>query len=716
MAWAERDAAVALFVRQWAQAVQQAGFQPMSASELREMLHGHTGRLLGTVLGGEFDPGTGSAVGEALVRAGVTDPGAVRMTLTALGEPFRTLLAASAGPGAPSSQTVAGRVAEDQAALAAGYGAELRRRTLGENVRMGQAVLLAHKEIEQALWESEARFRALFHDAAIGIGIADVQGHIVQANPALARLLGYSGAELGALNVRELVHPADAPDMWDRYHELITGVRDYVQLEKAYRRKDGTEVWTTLTVSLLRDDAGAPRYTVAMMEDVTERHRLQERLRYEATHDALTGLPNRACFTERLSAAFTACDPENQVGLCYLDLDGFKRINDSLGHDVGDRLLVAVARRLRSCADESGHLVARMGGDEFVILAEKASQDDLIAVADRVLASLDRPVQTGTHQFRVSASIGLVAQRAASSGPAEILRAADLTLYRAKAAGRGRWACYDADLNAAQTARYALAEELPTALDRGEFGLLYQPLVAVGTGRLLGAEALLRWHHPRLGTLSPDVFIDLAEESGAIGAIGRWVLREACGQAATWRRRFPGLPFSVSVNLATAQTYDPALVGDVLAILAGTGLPPGALQLELTESAMMAGTGAPMAALRTLADHGIRIAIDDFGTGYSNLVYLRTLPVKVLKLARQFIDGLKDGGGDTDEHIVATLIRLAHVLDLTVVAEGVETSRQLDRLRALDCDVAQGWLLGRPLPVAAIEDLIVRGTRAGAAD
>ncbi|GAA4974898.1 putative bifunctional diguanylate cyclase/phosphodiesterase [Actinoplanes utahensis] len=698
-----RDAAVARFVRQWVRAVRQAGFQPLSAAELKTMLSGHTHRLLAALAGGTDDPGVGTDIGESLVRAGLTDPGAVRACLVTFGAPLRTLLAVLDA----DRDRVADRVTAVQADLAAGYAAALRGRTLVEQERIGQAVLRAHKETEQALWESEARFGALFRDAAIGIGIADVDGRIVRVNPALARLLGYTEDEVRALTVRDLVHRTDVPDMWVRYDEMVSGARDYVRMEKAYPRKDGSEVWTTVTVSLLRDDTGAPRYTVAMMEDVTERHRLQERLRYEATHDLLTGLPNRACFTERLTAAFQ--EPDNRVGLCYLDLDGFKRINDSLGHDVGDRLLVAIAGRLRRCAGESGHLVARMGGDEFVVLATGASQDDLIAVADRVLASLEHPVQAGTHQFRVSASIGIVTQQARDSGPAEILRAADLTLYRAKAAGRGRWLCYDAELNAVQVARYTLAEELPTALHRGEFGLLYQPLVEVGSGRLLGVEALLRWHHPRLGTLSPDVFIDLAEESGAIGPIGRWVLGEACARAAAWRRRFPS--FVVSVNLATAQTYDPRLVGDVLTVLADTGLPPGSLQLELTESAMMAGSGAPMEALRTLAGHDIRIAIDDFGTGYSNLVYLRTLPVRVLKLARQFVDGLKDGGSPADAHIVATLIDLAHVLDLSVIAEGVETPEQLARLRELDCDAAQGWHLGRPVTAAAIDDLLTRDVR-----
>jgi diguanylate cyclase (GGDEF)-like protein len=339
-------------------------------------------------------------------------------------------------------------------------------------------------------------------------------------------------------------------------------------------------------------------------------------------------------------------------------------------------------------------LAAALEHDEFVILAEKATLDELTALADQVLYSLDLPVRSGPHGMRVSASIGIVVQSVGSSGPAEILKAADLTLYRAKAAGRSRWACYDAKLNEAQVARYALVEKLPDAVQRGEFSLLYQPLVSLNTGQACGVEALLRWHHPERGLLSPDEFIDLAEESGVISAIGGWVLREACRQAATWWRRFPDREFYVSVNIATAQTYDPALVGDVLSILHESGLPPTLLQLELTESAML-NEIAPVEALRALAEAGIRIAIDDFGTGYSNLAYLKTLPVAGLKLARQFTDGL---GAPVDTQIVKTLIELAHVLDLAVTAEGVETPEQLAQLSELNCDVVQGWHLSMPLP------------------
>jgi diguanylate cyclase (GGDEF)-like protein/PAS domain S-box-containing protein len=685
-------------VQRWANAVRKIGFVPMSQADLRTLLADLSARFVRALHAEPFDCAPAEEIGTALVDVGLTDPEVLAASLSALRNPPRSA-------GAVTRPRRSDRLARLHARVSAGYAAALRRRTLVDQEQLTRAIVAAHTDVEHALWASESRFRALFEGAAMGICMADVQGGIIQANASLANLLGYEPAELQRLNVRDLVHPDDAPESWERYADLAQGLREHLRLEKAYYRKDGTVVWADLTVSLLRDSQGVPQYTVAMVEDITDRHELEERLRYQALHDPLTGLPNRTFFAERLAEAFDAPDPATLVGLCYLDLDGFKRINDSLGHDVGDKLLVAVSRRLQRCASTRGHLVARMGGDEFVILSEKADQDELVALAEQVLNSLDLPVRSGPHGMRVSASIGIVALPVGSSGPAEILKAADLTLYRAKAAGRGRWARYDAELNAAQVARYALVEALPDAVQRGEFSLLYQPLVSLATGQACGVEALLRWEHPERGTLSPDHFIDLAEESGVISAIGGWVLREACRQGAEWWRRFPDRSFYVSVNVATAQTYDPALVGDVLAILDESGLPPTLLQLELTESAMLAGAGAPVEALRALAAAGIRIAIDDFGTGYSNLAYLRTLPVAALKLARQFTDGI---GSPVDTHIVKTLIELAHVLDLAVTAEGVETVEQLNQLKALHCDVAQGWHLSMPLPAEQMSAALER--------
>ncbi|MGW1057950.1 putative bifunctional diguanylate cyclase/phosphodiesterase [Micromonospora sp. NBC_01412] len=430
----------------------------------------------------------------------------------------------------------------------------------------------------------------------------------------------------------------------------------------------------------------------------------EARFRHQATHDPLTDLPNRTLFTERLAAAIdTPGRGADRVGVCFLDLDRFKVVNDSLGHQIGDRLLVSVADRLRRALDE--HLVARLGGDEFIILVERtACTDDVVKVAEAALAAVGEPALVDGHELTVSASIGIVERPVAGTTPVDLMRAADATLHWAKAAGGARWSLYDADRNRRELARYALSAAIPAALERGEFYLDYQPLTSLCDGTVLGVEALVRWRHPVLGELRPDSFIGLAEETGLIVPLGGWVLAEACREAATWSGPGRVTPF-VSVNLAVRQVHRPGLVHEVRAVLDRTGLPPERLQLEVTESAMMSAVEEPVRALRVLADLGVRIAIDDFGTGYCNLAYLRDLPVTELKVAGEFVAGLRapadDPASRTDERILASLVSLAHALDLTVTAEGVETAGQADRLRAIGCDAAQGWHFGRPAPPPA---------------
>ncbi|WP_329111412.1 EAL domain-containing protein [Micromonospora sp. NBC_01699] len=433
----------------------------------------------------------------------------------------------------------------------------------------------------------------------------------------------------------------------------------------------------------------------------------EARFRHQATHDPLTNLPNRALFTERLGAAVRRPGAGGKrIGVCFIDLDRFKVVNDTLGHPVGDQLLISVAERLRGQVGE--HLVARLGGDEFVILVEDTTcTDDALKVADAALAAIGEPAVVDGHELTISASVGVVERPVTGTSPDDVMRAADVTLHWAKASGRGRWALFDADRNERELTRHALSAAMPGALDRGEFYLDYQPLVSLTCGGVLGVEALVRWRHPKLGVLHPDSFIGLAEETGLIVRLGDWVLNEACREARRWLTISPDAPF-VSVNLAVRQVHVAGLADEVRALLDRTGLPPNKLQLEITESALMTTTGEPVQALRSLAELGVRIAIDDFGTGYSNLAYLRSLPVCELKVAGSFVAGLQaaddDPASHTDERILATLVSLAHALNLTVTAEGVETAGQADRLRELGCDAAQGWHFGRPEPAGRIHD------------
>ncbi|MGC5050670.1 putative bifunctional diguanylate cyclase/phosphodiesterase [Micromonospora sp. DT48] len=694
------------YAADWAQAVHRLGFVPLSVAETEELLYAHTLRLAAVLLDTEAPAPAVEAVGRSLVDAHLTEPGVVEWSVRTLSDRFRTEVLADAA-GRPGLDA---RIAAMQGALAAGFARALRERTFRQQEGIARAMWQARDDAEQALRDSEARFRAVFDGAAMGIGIAGVDGTIIDVNQAFADMLGYSVDELRQINVASLFHADDAAGLWELYQELIEGKHDAVRVEKRYYRKDGSAVWTDLAVSLIRHDDGRPRFTVAVVEDITERYELQQRLRFQALHDPLTGLPNRTLFFDTLSSLVELTDPPARVGVCFLDLDGFKAINDSLGHALGDRLLVMIAQRLADCVSEQGFLVARMGGDEFVILVDRVTAvEDVIAVADSALAAVSTPVCVGDQQLVVSASIGIVDSAVAGTSVADLMKAADATLYWAKAEGRDRWAVYDPERSARDIARSALAAGLPVALDRGEFVLHYQPIVSLLDGRMLAVEALVRWQHPHLGLIGPDRFIGLAEETGLIVRLGEWVLRQACADAQRWHTEFPDAGLVVSVNLAARQADRPVIVDTVADALASSGLPASLLQLELTESAVMGSAGEPLRTLHRLSALGVRLAVDDFGTGYSNLAYLRRLPITCLKLAGPFVEGIRGtepvDADHRDERIVDALVRLAHALELWVTAEAVETEAQAERLRALRCDSAQGRLFGPPGPV---EDVTAR--------
>jgi diguanylate cyclase len=429
----------------------------------------------------------------------------------------------------------------------------------------------------------------------------------------------------------------------------------------------------------------------------------EERVRHALTYDRLTGLPNRALLTHRLGVLLAGAAEGGRVGLCYIGLDGFKAVNDALGHRSGDQVLLAVADRLRRGAG-AGRLLSRLGGDEFAILLNRTSGVlDLVRVAQEVLANLRTPVDVGGYQLPVAASIGIVECAAAGTDPVELMRSADITLHWARADGGNRWVQFDPERNTRDVARYRLAATMPAALERGEFTLVYQPLIELATGAVAGAEALVRWRHPLHGLLTPARFIDLAEDTGLIVPLGLHLLEQACRQAQTWRA--PGSPY-VSVNVAVRQTHDRELVDRVVDILDRTGLPAERLQLEITESAALRTDGQTVHTVRALADLGIRIAVDDFGTGYSNLAYLRDLPLSTLKIDGAFVRGLGTASRSDhrDEAILATLVRLGHTLGLSVTVEGVETVAQVERLRAIGCDTAQGWYFGKPAPPEEIAE------------
>ncbi|WP_284440281.1 putative bifunctional diguanylate cyclase/phosphodiesterase [Streptomyces vilmorinianum] len=577
---------------------------------------------------------------------------------------------------------------------------------------------------------------AAFRASQLAMAIVDQDGLVVSANDALGSLLGTETGALREQAAADLVDLAADGRTWHAYREVLRGRRSRFRCTRRLKHPDGRSLWAEVTVSPVPES----RRVLMSVADISDRRELQARLRHLQMHDPVTRLPNRTLFFERLSAALETASQDDElpdirssygsetshesyghggtgrIGLIYLDLDGFKAVNDTLGHRVGDRLLAAVAARLTECADSDGytrsggHLVARLGGDEFAILVEDSTGTEQLAdLAQSVLCALQRPFDLAGQRLSVSASIGVVERGARGTTATCLMQAADTTLYWAKADGKARWTLFDPERNAHRMTRQALSSTLRPAVERGEFALEYQPLVGLSDGSVHGVEALVRWNHPQFGSLAPNRFIGIAEEDGSIVELGRWVLRTACRQARQWQNDHPReRPLFVSVNVAVRQVWDSDLVADVAGILAETGLAPHLLQLELTESAVMGSAGRPLQALQALSDMGVRIAIDDFGTGYSNLAYLSRLPVSVLKLDGSFVRGFQDEAhaNPADELIVEALVQLAHRLGLTVTAECVETAGQATRLRRIGCDTGQGWLYSRAVAPDRIAELI----------
>ncbi|MFC5955623.1 putative bifunctional diguanylate cyclase/phosphodiesterase [Streptomyces pratens] len=584
-------------------------------------------------------------------------------------------------------------------------------------------------------------YRSVFAAAPLAMAVVGRDGRVISANGTLAALLGRAPDTLVGAVAADLVDlPSDAR-AWHAYRDLLNGRPGRLRCTRRLKHPEGHSLWVQVSVAPLPPDDGAAHGeydahdthdaqgahdshgVLLSVTDVSARHELQARLRHLQMHDPVTRLPNRTLFFERLTAALEAESYEQsgtgRIGLCSLDLDGFKAINDALGHRVGDRLLAAVAERLLLCAEEAGRartgtpLVARLGGDEFALLVEDSTGTEQLAdLAESVLAAIQDPFDVAGQRLSVSASIGVVERHAAGTTPTALMQAADTTLYWAKADGKSRWTLFDPERNAHRMTRQALASALRPAVERGEFTLEYQPLVGMEDDRVHGVEALVRWNHPQFGTLTPNRFISIAEEDGSIVKLGRWVLRTACRQARSWQVEHPEEPpIFVSVNVAVRQVWDSDLVADVAETLKETGLAPQLLQLELTESAVMGSSGRPLQALTALSDMGVRIAIDDFGTGYSNLAYLSRLPVSVLKLDGAFVRGFQyedraAAPSPADEAIVEAMVQLAHRLGLTVTAECVETSAQATRLRRIGCDTGQGWLYSRPVPPDRISELL----------
>ncbi len=552
---------------------------------------------------------------------------------------------------------------------------------------------------ESALRQSEESYRTLFESANDAILIFEPSvGIILEVNDKACQLYGHSRSDLVGLSVNAL--SVDASGDEERIWQALQGPHQQ-SFEARQRSKDGTVIDVLISLSVVAY-AGSIAI-LSINRDITERKRTEMRLLHDALHDALTGLPNRSLFLERLGQAIARRDANYAV--LFMDLDRFKNINDSLGHDVGDQLLIATARRLEASL-RPGDTVARLGGDEFTVLLEGIeSEAEAEEVAGRIHRALAVPVKLDRHEVFTAASIGIALADLAYTSPDEVLRDADTAMYRAKARGRGRHELFDTGMHKNAVKLLQLETDLRRAMEWEAFQLHYQPIVAIATGRIMGFEALVRWIHPRRGLIAPAEFIPVAEETGLIIPIGAWVLREACYQMRLWRETIPGAAdLTMSVNLSIKQLIQPDFPAQIERVLAETRLPAAALELEITETVIMDQAEATAAILNRLHDMGIGLCFDDFGTGYSSLSVLHRFPMDTLKIDRSFISRM--GESDENIEIVRAVVTLARNLGRKVVAEGVETEEQLAQLAALDCDAVQGFFFSRPVDRAVAETLI----------
>jgi diguanylate cyclase (GGDEF)-like protein/PAS domain S-box-containing protein len=542
--------------------------------------------------------------------------------------------------------------------------------------------------------EALRRLSAIIDSSGDAIVGKTIDGTIISWNRGAENLYGYSADEVIGHDAGMLAPDAFKDELADVLRRVALG-ETVERLETTRRHKEGALIDISFAVSPVYDQAGAVVGCLAITRDITARAEAQRALQHQAVHDALTGLPNRVLLADRLTQALSRARRQHQrVAVLFLDLDGFKHVNDGLGHLAGDELLVEVARRLAGCV-RSDDTLARFGGDEFAIVCEVASTEVATRFGNRLLKALQPPFPLRGMDMFVSASIGLVVADP-DAEPDELLQDADVAMYRAKERGRSRMELFDDELRDRASLTLQSSTALRGALERGELRVFYQPILNLDDNRPLAVEALLRWQHPERGLVSPDEFIPLAEDTGMIVPIGRWVLQQALRDRAGWEAELPEqAPIRLAVNLSARQLSEPALVDDITATLRDHGTDPSSLILEVTESVLMQDPGS-LLTLNTIHDLGIALHVDDFGTGYSSLAYLKTLPVDALKIDRAFVDGIATNADD--RAIVTAVLALARALTLEVVAEGVETPKQLSILRELGCDFAQGFLFARPLP------------------
>ncbi len=571
---------------------------------------------------------------------------------------------------------------------------------------------IARQTADDALRDSEERYALAVQGANDGVFDWDLRSDTVYFSPRWKKMLGYSEFEVGPSTREwfERIHPDDEAAFRRKLTAHLDGETEHFRLEHRMKSASGRWLWVLTRGLAVRGADGRPSRMAGSQSDITARKVAEEKLQHDALHDDLTCLANRVLFMDRLSCSMADFErtPENQFAVLFFDLDRFKNVNDSLGHPLGDKLLKGIAQRLEHYL-RPGDTVARIGGDEFAILLNRINDiPGAIHVAERIQELLGMTFSIDGHEVFVTASIGIAHSATGYRTPDEIMRDADIAMYRAKAAGKARYEVFDRNMHQSAVALLKLETELRLAVQNNDFAMHYQPIVNLKSGRIVGFEGLVRWMHLERGIVSPNSFIAIAEETGLIVPLGWWVLEESCRQARQWQDRFPiDPPLFISVNVSGKLFLKRGIVDRLMGILEATGLPPESLRLEVTENVVLEHVDTALDNLQQLRALGIQLSIDDFGTGYSSLSYLQRFHYDELKIDRSFVSRL--GHGSDSRAIVETILGLASNLGIGVVAEGVETAEQADRLRQMACPHGQGFWFSRPVSADDAGNLLAAG-------
>ena len=585
----------------------------------------------------------------------------------------------------------------------------------GQRFVGGMAVdITERKQAEEALRASEERYALAAQSVNDGLWDWNLKTNEVYYSERWKAMLGCEDEDIGNTPFEwfRRVHPDDLAQVQTLLQDHLEGRTPTFESEHRMRHKDRGYRWVLSRGLAVRNGSGRAYRMVGAQSDTTQRKLAEEQLIHDALHDALTGLPNRTLFVDRLSHRIkhSRREKDRLFGVLFLDLDRFKLVNDSMGHSAGDQLLVETARRLEQ-AVRPGDTVARLGGDEFAVLLEDVNEPgDAVRVAERIQGSLKNPIKLETQEVVSTASIGIAMSQTGYEKAEDVLRDADTAMYRAKSEGRARHEVFDSAMHARAVSLLKIENELRQAIEREEFRVYYMPIVSLATGRIDGFEALVRWMHPERGIIPPFDFMGVAEDAGLIIAIDRWVLRRACREVRAWQQKYPdGDRLTVSVNLSAKQFHHSDLVETIRGAINDSGLPGESLGIEITEGVLIDNTSTAGEMLGEMRKLGARIYLDDFGTGYSSLSYLQRFPIDAVKIDRSFVSRL---GPKAEGHeIVQAIVTLAHNLGMRVIAEGIETGEQLALLRRLKCGYGQGWLFSKPIPHEEASELLLQEAR-----